>query len=349
MQRFAFTFSAIFTLSAASCSSHMGDSGGGTFKSIPNPAILIANGGNSSVTIIDPATLKVVESLPVMSGMNPHHVGVSPDKSRVLITATSGDLSGGHGGTGGHGGSAASTMVYQLSLDSRELKDVISVDATAHNAAFSRDGKTIVLGMMEHGMVVGFDATTFSQAFEGTGFEMPLEVTPTSTGTVLVAESGAGRVALFDLASKTTTTRFDVGTTPVAAWASGGGNYYVSVEGGKQVKHLVEAASVTLDAHTIDPTGVPGQAVLTPNGQELWVAVKDRKVVAYFHPDTHVKLGEFPAGTKPHGIVFEPSGARAFVTDEDGGKVLVVDVATHTVSSEIALGGKPNGIAWLAR
>ncbi len=349
MQRFSHPLAVVLTLAAASCSSHMADAGGGIFESIPSPAILIANGGNSTISIIDPATLQVVESLPVMSGMNPHHVGVSPDKSRVLITALSGDLSGGHGGTGGHGGGAESTIVYQLSLDSREITDVISIDATAHNAAFSSDGNTIVLGMMEHGMIVGFDATTFSQVFEAMGFELPLEVTPTSTGTVLVAESGAGRIALFDLASKATTATFDVGTTPVAAWASGGGNYYVSVEGGKQVKHLVEDASVTLDSHTVDPEGVPGQAVLTPNAQELWVAVEDRNVVAYFHPDTHAKLGEFSAGIKPHGIVFEPSGERAFVTDEEGGNVLVVDVATHTVSSEIALGGKPNGIAWLTR
>lgn len=345
MQRLAYIFSAFSVLFIASCSMDM-SAGGGTFKAIPNPAILIANGGNSTISIIDPATLKVVESLPVMSGMNPHHVGVSPDKTRVLITATSGDLTGGH--TGGHGGSSASTMVYQLSLASRELKDVISVDATAHNAAFSKDGKTIVLSMMEHGMLVGFDASTFAKSFEAPGFEMPLEVTPTANGSLLIAESGAARVALFDLATKATTTRFDVGTTPVAAWASGGNNYYVSVEGGKQVKHIVEGAAVTLDAHTINPNGIPGQAVLTPNAQELWVAVEDRKVIAYFHPDTHAKLGEFTAGTKPHGIIFDPSGARAFVTDEDGGRVLVVDVATHAVTSEISTGGKPNGIAWLA-
>lgn len=347
MPRFASLLSPSFLLLSVACSSHSMDSGGGTFKAIPNPAILIANGGNGNISIIDPVSLTVVESLSVMSGMNPHHVGLSPDKTRVLITATSGDLSGGHGG--GHGSSEASTMVYQLSLVSRDLNDIITVDATAHNAAFSRDGKAILLGMMEHGMVVGYDATTFSQTFEASGFEMPLEVTPASTNSLLVAESGAGRVTLFDLTSKSKTAMFDVGLTPVAAWASGDRNYFVSVEGGKLLKHLVEGAAVTLDTHAIDPNGIPGQAVMTPNAQELWVAVEDRGVVAYFNPDTHAKLGEFVAGTKPHGIIFEPSGARAFVTDEGGGRVLVVNVATHAVTSEIALGGKPNGIVWLAQ
>jgi YVTN family beta-propeller protein len=326
--------------------------GGGKFASIPNPAVLIANGGSGVVSIVDPATLKVVGSLPVMAGMHPHHVSVSPDKTRVLITATSADLSAGHSGTahGGHGGAAASTMVYLLDVASRELRDVITVGATAHNAVFTRDGATIVLGMMEHGMIVGHDATTFAETFTADGFVMPLEVTPTGVGSLLVAESGASRVALFDLASHTTTTRFDVGAVPVAAWASGGSNYFVSVEEGMQVRHLVEGATnVTMDAHTIDLGGMPGQAVLTPNGSELWVAVEDRGVLEVFNTTTHEKVNEFAAGAKPHGITFDPSGARAFVTDEDGGKLLVVDVAAHRVSSEVALGGKPNGIAWIAR
>lgn len=330
-------------------------SSGGTeedhkFASIPSSALVIANGGSGVISIFDPETLEVVGSLPVMEGMHPHHVSVSPDKARVLITATSADLSAGHGGAADHGGATASTMVYLLDLSTRELQDVIAVDATAHNAAFTRDGETIVLGMMEHGMIVGHDATTFAEVFTADGFEMPLEVTPTHDGAVLVAESGASRVALFDLPSRKTLARFDVGDVPVAAWASGGTDYFVSVEGGMQIKHLVEDdTTITMDAHTIDLGGMPGQAVLTPDGNELWVAVEDLAALAVFDATTHEKLGELAAGVKPHGIAFEPNGKRAFVTDEDGGKLLVIDVAARKVANEVALGGKPNGVAWLSR
>jgi len=325
----------------------VGDGGGGTFSSIPNPALVIANGGEGTVTIIDPATLSVVSSVAVASGLHPHHVSLAPDRSRVLVTATSVDLAMGHSG-GGHG--SGSSQIYELNVASKELKSIITVDATAHNAAFTPDSATIVLGMMEHGMVVGRNASTFAETFSVSGFNMPLEVTPTNVGSLLVAESGASRVALLDLASRTVSTRFDVGAVPVAAWASGGSNYFVSVEEGMQLRHLVEGdTNVTLDAHTIDPGGMPGQAILTPNGAELWVAVEDRAVLAVFNATTHEKLAEFAAGTKPHGIAFEPSGARAFVTDEEGARVLVIDVAGRSVSAEIAVGAKPNGIAWLAR
>ncbi len=325
--------------------------GDGALDAIPTPAILVANGGSSVVSIIDPTTLKLVGSLPVMSGMHPHHVSVSPDHKRVLITATSGDLSEGHGSAAhgaGHGGASASTMIYELDLTSGQMRDVITVAATAHNAAFTPDGKTIVLGMMEHGMIAGHDANTYEETFSATGFGMPLEVTPTAVGSVLVAESGTSSIAVFDLASNKTTSRFEVGAVPVAAWASGGSNYFVSVEEGMEVRHLVESGSgVTMDAHTIDPGGMPGQAVLTPDGSELWVAVEDRKVIAIFDAKNHDKLAEINAGDKPHGIAFDPSGKRAFITDEDGGEVLVIDASSRKVTSTIELGGKPNGIVWL--
>jgi YVTN family beta-propeller protein len=167
---------------------------------------------------------------------------------------------------------------------------------------------------------------------------------------VLVAESGAARVALFDLTSRTTSARFDVGATPVAAWASGGPNYFISAEEGMQLNHLVESgASITMDSHAIELGGMPGQAILTPDGGELWVALEDLGVVAILNATTHARIAEVPVGTKPHGIAFAPDGTRAFVTDEAGGKLFVVDVAGRTVSSELTLGGKPNGIAWLAR
>lgn len=323
--------------------------GGGTFTSLPNPAIVVA-AGEGKVVIIDPASLSVASSVPVAAGLHPHHLAASADGSKVLVSATSADLSAGHeGGHAGHG-RAGRTGIYLVDVERRELRHALEVEATAHNAAFMPDGRTLVLAMMEHGMVAGYDATSLRQVYSAGGFGGPLEVTPTSRGMVLVAESTTGRVAVFDPGTRTVSDRFDVGPLPVAAWASGGGHFYVSVEHGRQLRHITEGPTgVTMDAHRIDVQGAPAQAMLTPNGAELWVAVEDRGVVAVFAGGTHAKVAEFRAGVKPHGIAFDPSGSRAFVTDEGGARVLVIDVATRSVTQEIPVGGKPNGILWLSR
>lgn len=339
---------------SAATSEHEGDAtddAGSQSVTIPDPALVVANGGDATVSILDPSTLEVVGTLAVDSSLHPHHLGLSPDRSSVLITATSADLSLGHGGehAGGHVG-AASTQVYSLDAAQGTLRSVIRVDATAHNAAFTSDGSTIVLGMMEHGMVVGYDATTFDEEFSVSGFNLPLEVTPTPLGALLVAESGGSSIAELDLATREVTTRFDVGAVPVAAWASGGEDYFVSVEEGMQVRHLVESTTdIELDTHVLETQGMPGQAILNPDATELWVAVEDRGVVIVFDATTHEQLAEIEAGASPHGIAFEPNGERAFVTDQGGSDVLVISTASRSISSRIAVGSKPNGIVWLAR
>jgi YVTN family beta-propeller protein len=294
--------------------------------------------------------MAVVETVPVETGLHPHHLGLSPDGSSVLVTATSADLSLGHGGEHGAGhGAAASTTVYLLDAAEGTLRNVIAVDATAHNAAFTPDGSMIVLAMMEHGMVAGYDATAFTEVFSVTGFNMPLEVTPTANGDLLVAESGAGTIATVDLATRMVRNRFDVGAVPVAAWASGGDDYFVSVEEDMRVRHLIATSDeLELDAHELDPEGMPGQAILNPDATELWVAVEDRGVVVVFDASTHEKLAEIEAGSSPHGIAFDPNGERAFVTDQGGSEVLVIDAEARTMSSIIRVGAKPNGIVWLA-
>lgn len=347
---------------ATACTSDAGTGGmtdartdGGSDNSlatIPNPALVVAVGGEGVVSVVDPASLRVVDTVPVEAGMHPHHLGLSPDHSRVIITAPSADLSMGHGGghTGSAHGSGATTMVYLLDVKARTLRDVIDVDATVHNAAFTPDGATIVLSMMEHGMVVGYDSKTFKEAFNVTGFEMPLEVTPTASNALLVAESGGGKVSVVDLGTREIGMRFDVGATPVAAWASGGDDYFVSVEEDMKVRHLVaKSTGVNLDSHVIDPMGMPGQAILSPDRKELWLAVEDRGVVLVFDGSTHAQLAEISAGTSPHGVAFDPSGTRVFVTDQGSTQLLVIDTKSRSISDRVEVGSKPNGIVWLER
>ena len=338
-------------LSTTACMNMDMGPGGGTFSQLPAQALAIANGGTGEIQIIDPATLTVVSKLAVMDGIKPHHFGSSPDGTNLLVTAISSDLSAGHGGAGGHGGGGpASTVVYQLNIGAKTLRNIFSIDATGHNAAYTRDGKMIAIGMTEHGMVSLRDATTLVETSSVNGLGAPLEVTPAGTASLLVAESASGKIAVVSLADNSVTARFDVGATPVAAWPAANGNYFVSAEAAKQIWRLTETnGMLQADSRVLDPGGVPGQVVLSPNGKEIWAAVEDRGMVVIFDAATHAKIAELSAGVKPHGLAFEPSGARLFVTDESGGHVLVIDAASRSVSATIATGGAPNGIIWIGK
>jgi YVTN family beta-propeller protein len=340
-----------FTVALGASCADSDASGETTVGKIPNAALVVAN-GSGNLAIIDPQSAKVVSTLAVAAGLHPHHIGVSPDGAQLLVSAPSTDLSLGHSRAGhaDHGGGGAHSVIYRLDIATGELQNIIEVEATAHNAAFAPDGSAIVFGMMEHGMVSVFDAATLEERFSVTGFEMPLEVTPAGGQLVLVAESGAARIAELDLTMRTVVNRFDVGAVPVAAWATDDANFFVSSEESTAMRHLTEGTGgLALDEHVIDAGGIPGQAVRVPNKSELWVAIEDKGLVAILDASTHARMHEVAVGVKPHAIAFDPTGSKAFVTDEESGKLFVIDATTHAVASEIELGGKPNAVVWIER
>ena len=315
---------------------------------IPNPALLVANGGAGIVQVIDLVAGTVVATAPVDEEFYPHHLSASHDGAYVLMTATDTDLSGGHGGGhGGHGESAAS-RVYRIDTATGEFIKVLSLDATVHNAVFLGESDDFALCQNEHGMLHVYDGDTHEQIWSAAVGSMPLEATPTHDGSlVVVANSGDATVSVVDVAARAVSRTIPVGQTPVAAWLSADGSFHVSNEEGGTLSMLNGGLSEV--SATIDVMGVPGQAFETPDGSELWVAIEDRGVVGIYDATTHVLHHEIPVGAKPHGIAFNTSGSVAYVTNETSGKVHVIDVATRQVLRDFTVGGKPNGVVFLDR
>lgn len=313
---------------------------------IPNPALIVANGGAGLVQIINPATGTVVATAPVDDEFYPHHLSISHDGAHVLMTATGTDLSGGHGG--GHGGGAAGSRVYRIDTATGEFTKVLSLDATVHNAAFLGESDDFALCQAEHGMVHVYDGNSLEQVWSAAVGSMPLEATSTHDGNlIVVANSGDASVSVVDVAARAVSRTVPVGQTPVAAWLSVDGSFHVSNEDGGTLSMLNGALSEV--SATIDVMGVPGQAFETPDGSELWVAIENRGVVGIYDAATHTLHHEISVGAKPHGIAFNTSGSVAYVTNETSGKVHVIDVATRQVLSDLTVGGKPNGVVFLDR
>ena len=119
---------------------------------------------------MDPTSLEVVATLRIEGSLHPHHFARSPDGRMLLLSATSADLAAGHAGHG----AAGTASIFALDTRTGQVRKVVDVDATAHNAAFLENGATVVVAMSEHAMIQTYDAASGEEAWSLLVGEAPL-------------------------------------------------------------------------------------------------------------------------------------------------------------------------------
>ena len=115
---------------------------------------------------------------------------------------------------------------------------------------------------------------------------------------------------------------------------------------------LLAAISVTSNGVTIIETATnrvrgtvyvgraPHEGFFTPNGRELWVAVRGEDYVSVIDP---VAMRETRRVTTSDGVamvIFRPDGRYAFVNSSRTAEMAVIDVARHAVVTRIAMPSK---------
>ncbi len=94
-----------------------------------------------------------------------------------------------------------------------------------------------------------------------------------------------------------------------------------------------------LDLGTLDPPGVglPFDAALTPDGEELWVLNAASNDISVMSLTSSRLVAHIEVGDNPRGIVMSPDGATAYVNNTLAGTVSVIDTAAYAVTSVIAV------------
>jgi YVTN family beta-propeller protein len=316
---------------------------------IGRQALYVVNGGDATISVIDPATETHVGDIVLENVEYPHHVYLDPSGERLLVAAPGIDLSGGHGGghAGHEGGDAAAPhgMVLALAASSGELLAHHELAAPNHNAIASPDGTEVWTAQAgTPGVVVVLAADDLAERERIAVGDDPSEVTFAADGAhAFVCNTGSGTVSVIDTRTKAVAAELTVGTTPVGAWPGTDGNLYVDNEGSQTLS--VIGGDTLAVGQTLELGFVPAMATSTASG-ELWVTDPDGgRVVAYALAalqDGPVRAMAVGAGA--HALAFAPDGATAYVSNQAAGSVSVVDVATGTVVATIPVGEQPNGM-----
>jgi YVTN family beta-propeller protein len=92
-----------------------------------------------------------------------------------------------------------------------------------------------------------------------------------------------------------------------------------------------------LDLGTLDPPGVglPFDADVSPNGEELWVLNAASNDITVITLDTRQRAAHIEVGDNPRGIVLSHDGTTAYVNNTLAGTVSVIDGKYSSIQATI--------------
>lgn len=358
----------IIGLFVAACGSHDAAHGGAASSdpptTVPIPAVTgdalyVVNGEDASISVVDPVAGTVIGTIALKNVAFPHHLYMSPDRSRIAVAVPGHDLSGGHsaaaqpGGQHGGGHDGASAMAGAvLLLDATTGATITArrLEGSNHNAAFSPDGREVwTAQLLDAGTVLVLDATTLETKQTIAVGKVPAEVTFTPDGKyAFVANGTSNDVSVIDVASKAVVKTIPVDREPVGAWPGADGMMYVDCEVGKTVKAIDPKTLEIVRTYNLGFT--PGYAAVPPaRTGELWLTDVDAGRVVFNTTTADAKVADLATAAGTHAIAFTPDGKTGFISNQLAGSVSLIDAATRTVKSTIAVGKKPNGVLFRSK
>jgi YVTN family beta-propeller protein len=301
-------------------------------ESTPSKALLVLSKGDNTLSIVDPASLKVIARMP--SGPDPHEVVASADGKFAYIS--------------NYGGGKYNTLTV---IDLVEQRALPAVDLGALRGPHGLDfagGK--VWFTAEAAKAIGsYDpASKKIDWVLGTG--------QNRTHMIFVSQD-LKRIVTSNMGSATmtiiekSTSDWDETVVPVGRGAEGfdvspnGKEIWVANAQDGTVSILDVASKKVVQTLTANVTGA-NRLKFTPDGKAVLISTlrgPDLTIIdaASRGVGKRVKIGQGAAG-----IQMQPDGVRAFVACTPDSYVAIIDLKTLDVTGHIDAGKQPDGMAW---
>jgi len=304
--------------------------------------IIQTNSGGDNISLIDPATNKVVgeiKGIPIN-----HGAAAAPDGTKLYFSSE---------------GDQTLDVVNSKTL---AVTNKIKLSGRPNNIYISKDGlKVYVAIISEPGAVDVIDTVKLEKikSLPTKGGEHNVYVTP--DGKYLIAGSVAGKnMMVFD--TKTDEhlwSLFDQGVRPIAFETNPDGStkrlfvqlsdfHGFAIVDFAQRKEVSRVTLPEIPAAQRDPgpfNGSPSHGIgVAPDGKTLWVTSRtNQRVYAYSLPDVKL-LGEVPVGKRPDWITFTPDSKTVYVSTGGANATSAIDVASRKEVARIPVGEDPKRV-----
>jgi len=298
--------------------------------------IYVPNSGGSTVTVIDPATYRVIDTY--QTGLNPQHVVPGYNLRTLYATNDLGNsltpinpLTGGLAGPNigvddpynmyftPEGRYAIVVAEARQHLDFRNphtfaLEHRIGVDcAGVDHIDFAANGAYLIATCEFAGRLVRIDLHTLQVAgYLDLPGSSPQDIKLDPTGhTFYVADKTHAGVWLIDAATFRPTGFIPTGPDAHGLYPSRDGRYlYVTNRGNGSISLISFAAKKVVATWRIPGGGSPDMGGLSPDGRVLWLSGRYDSVVYAISTVTGHLLAKIPVGLQPHGLCVWPQPGR---------------------------------------
>ena len=303
-------------------------------SSSPGQRLLILSKNEQMLSIVDPATLKILAKVP--AGPDPHEVVASDDGTRAYIS---------NYGGGTYNTLTVVDLVNQKSLGTVDLGALrgphglhfvggkVWFTSEVAKAIGSYDPSTSKIDLI---LGTGQDGTHMIYAFPD---QSRLVTTNVGSASVTIFEKRAGPRPNWSATTVPASGRvegFDVSPDGKSIWAANAQDGTITI----------------IDVATKSPTSLAANVQganrlkFTLDGTMVLVATLGAPDLRIIRVSDRTEIKRIPVGTGAAGIQIQPDGLRAYVACSPDNYVAVIDLKTFAVVGRIDAGRNPDGLAW---
>ena len=302
--------------------------------------IYVANSAGDNITVIDPATDRVIGDIHV--SRNPHGIVASPDGKRFYIS------------------SETENVLDVVDRGSSHIIRRVPLGRRPNNVAITPDGRRVYICIRGESSVDIVDTASLEKVKTVTVGAAPHNVYCTPDGKWMLATSmGDQKLTAINIRTEKPEFEIPVGGVPrplaieaapdhtparLFVQLSGLHGFVVVDFGTRRVLNRVLLPDAPVDAKPLIPDTFSHGLGITPDGKSLWVAsLLDNSVSVYALPDLK-RLATIPVGKAPDWLTFTPDSRRCYVSNAGSDSVSVVDIASRQELTRIPVGKVPKRI-----
>src|SRR5262245_61480205 len=293
----------------------------------------VTNSKGDDVTVIDPATMKVIGSIKV--GANPHGIVASPDRATLYVSVEGTD------------------ELVAVDVAAGQIKSRAKVGRAPNEVSITLDGKKVFVPLRNEAAVEVVDTVAMKVIDRMKAPAWPHNTYVSANGKHLYLGTMQGsRITIYDTATHKQLNEIAPGNwvRPIAlfrdeklAYVALSKLHGFAVVDLKQGKTIRQVELPTLPPGTEIPpydTLTHGIA-LTPNEREFYVTSMAGKAIYAFSVPDLKQLAKIDVGKFPNWITITPDGRQVWVSNQLDDTVSAIDTRTKKVIATIPVGHEP--------